>query len=886
MLKSLSAKLWLASGSAAVMAACLASPVLAADANANAGSGDVVVTAQFREQNLQQTPIAITAVNAQTLEQRSQTNLVQVAQQAPNVTLQPGTGSFGPTMQTFIRGVGQADFNFAFEPGVGVYIDDVYFSTTLGSMFDLLDLDRVEILRGPQGTLAGMNSIGGSIKLYSKKPNGQGGGYLQGTYGSFNRAEVRGSADFTVIPDQLFMRIAGVAKHSDGYVTRYDYACTHPALAAQYAGLASFQTNSSCKLGTEGGKAYEGIRAALRWAPNEKLEVNLIGDYTHDRSEAIPQTLLYVGAVAVAPTAPWYTLTAGVPTGTVPGVTGPTCTTNGATVTARCYPQFTTAPTTGANNGLYLWNATTGTSPFITSSPFGNFAGDPVTHSPYVNYSTYQDTLPSDGTPPWNAEPAAWVSGWGVSGQVDYKLTEDLKFTSVTSYRRYSAYWAQDYDASPLGDGQLTYDIWHWQLQEEARLSGRLFNDRVDWVLGGFYFDQKSHYGGRNELGTTGEFIEDDIIPATNSAVFANVDWRVTDRLELNGGIRYSMEDKTFIFGRGGIIGNNYPACVVNGVSYGKVAPAFCNLNGVSGSFSGDRVDWRAVAQYQWTDAFMTYASVATGFKGGGINPRPFQPTDARPFDPETLTSYELGFKSNLFDRRVRLNVSIFDSEYNGFIAGFTAAGVATQNPPNPGCFYDPTRIGFCSYQVNAGNARFQGAEAEVQARPIDHLTIDGSISYLNFKWKSLTGCSTLPGLSAANGACAAGQTPGGGLGANIRYGMQAPFSPKWKYSIGAQYEIGLGGWGSVTPRLDYSYQGDFYASAINNIFNHVPAYHLLNGRVTWRPTDGMWDASLEVTNLENNLYYTGFFANSGTRTVTGSPARPREWAVTVKRRF
>src|SRR5689334_2963636 len=175
MVKSLSASSWLASGSALVLAACLAStPALAADANAAAGSGDVVVTAQFREQNLQQTPIAITAVNGAQLEARSQTNLVQVAQQAPNVTLQPGTGSFGPTMQTFIRGVGQADFNFAFEPGVGVYIDDVYFSTTLGSQFDLLDLDRVEILRGPQGTLAGMNSIGGSIKLYSKKPNGQG----------------------------------------------------------------------------------------------------------------------------------------------------------------------------------------------------------------------------------------------------------------------------------------------------------------------------------------------------------------------------------------------------------------------------------------------------------------------------------------------------------------------------------------------------------------------------------------------------------------------------------------------------------------------------------------------------------------------------------------
>src|SRR5206468_11029871 len=121
---------------------------------------------------------------------------------------------------------------FAFEPGVGTYIDDVYFSTTLGSLFDLLDLDRVEILRGPQGTLAGMNSIGGSLKLYSKKPNGNGGGFIQATYGRFNRAEFRGSGDFTVVPDKLFFRLSGTATHQDGYVTRYDYACTHPAQAA------------------------------------------------------------------------------------------------------------------------------------------------------------------------------------------------------------------------------------------------------------------------------------------------------------------------------------------------------------------------------------------------------------------------------------------------------------------------------------------------------------------------------------------------------------------------------------------------------------------------------------------------------------------------------
>src|SRR5690606_24318763 len=110
------------------------------------------------------------------------------------------------------------DFNFALEPGVGVYIDDVYFPTLTGSLVDLLDLDRVEVLRGPQGTLAGKNSIGGAIKLYSKEPSGDPEASIQATYGSFNRIDVRGSGNFAVVPDRLFARVAGVSKHRDGYV--------------------------------------------------------------------------------------------------------------------------------------------------------------------------------------------------------------------------------------------------------------------------------------------------------------------------------------------------------------------------------------------------------------------------------------------------------------------------------------------------------------------------------------------------------------------------------------------------------------------------------------------------------------------------------------------
>ena len=129
------------------------------------GVEEIVVTAQFREQNLQDTPLAITAVSAEMLEARSQTNVAEVAAQAPSVTLKPQGTAYGPSITASIRGIGQYDFNPALEPGVGLYIDDVYYATLTGSLFDLLDLERVEVLRGPQGTLAGRNSIGGAVKL-------------------------------------------------------------------------------------------------------------------------------------------------------------------------------------------------------------------------------------------------------------------------------------------------------------------------------------------------------------------------------------------------------------------------------------------------------------------------------------------------------------------------------------------------------------------------------------------------------------------------------------------------------------------------------------------------------------------------------------------------
>ena len=211
---------------AALVTAMVSVPAYAQESNDTSavGNPEIVVTAQFREQKLQDTPLSITAVDSTLLESRNQTDLSQIARNAPNVTLNAMGGAYGSSLGASIRGIGQFDFNPAYEPGVGMYVDDVYYATLTGGVFDLLDLERVEVLRGPQGTLTGRNSIGGAIKLFSKKPTDENSGSVSATYGSRQRTDVRASANF-VLSEGLYGRVSGVYKHQNGYVDQVDYGC-------------------------------------------------------------------------------------------------------------------------------------------------------------------------------------------------------------------------------------------------------------------------------------------------------------------------------------------------------------------------------------------------------------------------------------------------------------------------------------------------------------------------------------------------------------------------------------------------------------------------------------------------------------------------------------
>lgn len=758
------------------MLLAFAAPVAAQDATGQAddgsGLGDIVVTAQFRATNVQDTPVAITAVSAEMLARRSQTNIAQVANQAPNVTLKPQAGVWGPSIATSIRGIGgQIDPHPAFSPGVGMYIDDVFYTSTVGAVFDLLDLERVEILRGPQGTNAGANSIGGAVKLYTRKPNGEG-GYVEASYGSRDRVDLRASADFTLVPDQVFVRLSGVSKSQGGYVKRIDYACAHPG-----SGLPSFATGNDCQLGTLGGIDYKALRGVVRIMPSEQLEINVTADIIRDNSE--------LGGVVFKPT----------------------------------------------NNILDRVK--------LNGIPYDSRFSAP---DPFTNYASYYmpgGLIEGVQTRTVTAEPRQDYKGWGTSGTIDWEVADGIDLKSITAYRQFRARWAGDVDGSPLGLGLDFQDVDNRQFSQELRLSGKVADGAIEYTMGGYYLHRKGLYRPRQYFlyqAANYDLVSNDRIKNDSIAGFANVAWHVSDAFNLVGGLRYTHETKSFAYGRF--------------TPEGATAPGFEVLNTVVGRYKKGTWDWSISADYKLAPDIMAYGSVATGYRSGGNTPRPFAPDQALPFGPESTTNYEIGLKNTLFNRKLRLNLAAFYSELKDIqFTLLTCPQISTF----------PT----CGVVTNAGDAEVKGIEAELTAEPVTGLLIDSSVSYLHFKYTRV----------------------------NPQAGNQVvrPYSPEWKWSVGAQYEFDLGDVGTLTPRVDASFTDEVFSSGTPRPTARIAPYTIANARLTWRNPDRDWEVALEVTNFTNKVYYMSN-ADLSFIPVIGfawnATGRPREWAVTVKRNF
>jgi iron complex outermembrane receptor protein len=801
----------------------------------------VVVTAQYIEQDAQDIPIAVTALSGELLDLRGQDNTAMIGAQAPSVQLQAGPASQGNSLIAFIRGIGQQDNSPTLEPGVGIYVDDVYYNNVQGAALDLLDIDRIEISRGPQGTLAGKNSIGGSIKIYSKRPDAERDGFIEASAGNFDALKVRAGSNFTLIEDELFLRLSGRHNERDGYVTNYDFGCIYGAGNAP----------ADCETGTLGGIESSGARAALRWEPSDTLEINFGIDYIDDDSES-PASILTdvvptVAPIAIAPP---------------PGPMAPPPT---------AWPWFVVPPSPDNPAGVVLAQDASVPNPCLyipirnanSCQELQALAG-PVIDDGYSSFTGFNN--PGTG---FSVEPKSTVESQNTNLNIDWEFADDMQLQSITALRTYDIFYGTDDDSSPVSLSTQTNTQEHTAFSQEFRINA-IASDSISYTVGAFYQDTETEIGGRIDLTASNlDFLVDDLVETTSYAAFANVIWSISDNLEFAGGLRYSDDEKTFAFIRtnsdriaalnGGALEPD--RCPANPDFPGEGEAPFdiipnsnCLVGGINDTppqvFEDDRIDYRLALSWLVTDDITVYGSTATGYKAGGANSRPFFAEQIVPHDSEELTSYEIGAKMELLDNSLRVNTALFTNFYDDVIVTlFDCSSVAGPIFGNP-----------CFLPANAGEAEVSGFELEFDWLITENLYLDGSYSFVDFEYTETNDPNN--------------PSP------------QQSYTPEQTWSLGAQYDFNLDSAGKISPRVDVVYQDEMFTQIENTQNSFIDSYTIVNASLRWTSEDEKWAFALEGKNLTDEYYFFNVTDQGGTGYASANPALPRTWMATVRRNF
>jgi iron complex outermembrane receptor protein len=806
------------------------------------GTSEIVVTATRRPTNVQDTPIAITAVTSQTLENRGIDNVSELSAVVPNGNFRMNQGAYGKGVSAFIRGIGQVDSNLASEPGVAYYVDDVYYPLIFGSQFDLLDLDHIEVLRGPQGTLFGRNALAGAVNIVSKQPDFSGpSATITATTGAYSRFDLRAGFNLP-LTSNLAIRINGSSRHRQGYQDKLDFTCEMirrgtPDLAGNFpyteGNLIKAPNNNptSCVIGHLGGESVNAMRAAALWEPASNLRITVTGDYTDDESENQADTLVNIDNTIGA-----------------------------------SKPSFNAIMDTWTKDPAH---------PFRFDQRF-------ITGNPYQTYGTYGDPIQAGANIPgtfYNGNPVRGglryqtispVINWGVSGKAVWDVAKNMAITLVGGYRFVDTTFGFDVDGSPVALEQTRNNTGQNDWSGELRFTGSI--DLLDWVVGGFY------YRGHGHVHTTlvspwlgQQRYQNHQYEPESKAIYANVIVKPIQKLRITLGGRYSDDEKFVNY-------DNRLDSTPSGDILFQVTP------------QDKRFDWKAGLDYSFTDQIMAYFSASTGFRLPAFNSRPFQPSQVTQIPGDDIVAYELGAKTELFDKRLRLNGTVFYTDYKTrptAIAGQEYQLDPSGKPivvPGGGSITQPLTNGppgsttcrlLTAAEIAAGTVGYscvsrnyysntpgtvKGFELEADAQPIDHLLFNAQVGYAHFD---------SPDINATVNKMVVG-------------------IPEWNASAGLQYMFDAPQLdGSITPRLDWIYQGKIVYEANNTRYNQ-PGYGVFNARITYTIRKYDADFALGATNLFNKFYWQNFFVLQafGYPQANAQPAAPREWYLSVTKRF
>ncbi|HEX6997894.1 MAG TPA: TonB-dependent receptor [Gammaproteobacteria bacterium] len=792
---------------------------------ATRGLEEIVVTARFREESLQETPLAISAISAESLENVGASSVIDIADWAPNVVIDQLGSGWGPTLAASVRGLGYGDFKATSEPTVTIYIDDVVLGRPTGAILDLLDLERVEVLRGPQGTLFGKNAIGGVVRLISRKPGeGDGGGNVELTVGTYDRLDVRGSFETTLIEDKLFSRVSYVSKRRDGWQDNVDFRCYMiqrgtPQLAGVGDGIIGWDTatdtpimgvpfseednafalptrtsergtDRNCVVGTFGDENVQAARGILRYVASDRFELSVAADIT-DQKATSPYDLV----------------------------------------------EFINPDST---NNLRFTNE-------VAKPRWGvPYDGRFVPPSEDINFAGFDDNSGVDGgieTPNMND-----FTHWGVSTTFDWNF-DSLAVKAILAHREFDAQWGRDSDGSPMPINHTLDTFRDDQDTAELRFSGTLFDDRTEWTVGAFYFNADDFNSNISVLypclNVQSCIDRVDTQNTRNTGLFLNTVTDLTDRLSLTVGVRRSDDEKEILQERFDRDGN--PCC------------GFETLTLVRAEAT--ETDPMVSLAYDVTDNIMVFATYQEGFRGGGTSARPTSRTRV-PFGPETLENVEIGMKADFLDRRVRVNASIFDMTYEDM--QIASAGLDEFNNPS-------------WITSNAGSADIDGFEIELQSTIGDHWLVDATIGHTDFQY------TDVPTLAD----CIANGFPASSCTGILNADSTPARTPRYKASVDLGWMTDLRAGSQISWHIGASYQDETFYAANNDPLARAPAFTLVNARITWTSPDRSWEAALFGTNITDERAIQSklnFLAVAGT--IETTYVRPEEWAMSIRKRF
>ncbi|MBX7459589.1 TonB-dependent receptor [Qipengyuania huizhouensis] len=603
--------------------------VLSEDASQADDDGIIVVTARRRTERITDVPIAVTALSGEELSRGGTLELTEIADEVPNLTLEVSRGT-NTTLTAFIRGVGQQDPVAGFEAGVGLYVDDVYLNRPQAAVLDVYDVERIEVLRGPQGTLYGRNTIGGAIKYVTARLPDEAQVKIRGTYGSYDQADLVVSAS-TPVSESLRIGASGARLSRGGF-------------------------GENLNLGTENyNKDVWAARGTIEF-DSGPLFVRLSGDYVKDNSEARQGGRLLSGAFSGAP---------------------------------------------------------------VLDNPYDTRAG--------LNVVDQE------------------VEAYGGALQIAYELSDTLTIKSITGYREDASTSPIDFDSLPAADLDVPAIYENDQFSQELQLL--VEGDRLSGVLGAYYLDANAFTAFDVALFTTGDLLG---LPGLNAqtlgdvktetySVFGDFTYDLTDQLSISLGGRYTWDERNSRILRTTFIGG------FSDLFDGEGVPIVVTSD-FEGSASFKEFTPRASIAFKPNIDQTIYLSYSKGFKGGGFDPR--GQTSAAPdidedgdvdfddqyeflsFEPETVDSYELGWKASLLDNR--LNIAL---------AGFIGQYKDVQIPGSIGFDSDGDGVNdsFIGVTTNAASADINGIEFEGNALvgrdfagPGSRLTFNWSLGYLD----------------------------------------------------------------------------------------------------------------------------------------------------------